>query len=196
MTDQQKVARMDKIQVQIQHMTTLLEDVLTLGRLEAGAVEFKPELLDLDGLFREVVEEFRQVWSKRLLIYTGSDEVGQVTADRKLIRQIVTNLLTNAGKYSPEESPVSLSLTRENEALVFRVKDEGVGIPENDRKHLFEAFHRAANVGTVAGTGLGLSIVKHAVDLHGGTITFESTVGAGTEFIVTIPVRQNEEQAG
>lgn len=192
MTDQQKTARMDKIHHQIQHMTGLLEDVLTLGRFDAGAVEFKPEPLDLTELVGEIVEDVRLAWPRHHLQFRHNG-TEQVTADKKLIWQLLSNLLNNAGKYSPEASTIVLDMVAQQESVLFRIKDEGIGIPEKDLPHLFEAFYRAGNVGTIAGTGLGLSIVKHAVDLHAGTIAVESTVGSGTTFTVAVPVRPNKE---
>jgi signal transduction histidine kinase len=83
---------------------------------------------------------------------------------------------------------VTVKLTQIDSEIVFSVRDEGIGIPESDLKHLFEPFHRAANVGTISGTGLGLAIAKESVERHGGTITVESQVGHGTRFIVRIPI--------
>ena len=97
------------------------------------------------------------------------------------------NLLTNAVKYSPSGSTVDVNLSCTAKQATLRVRDEGIGIPEEDQPRLFEAFHRAANVGLVSGTGLGLAITKRAVEAHKGTIDFESTVGRGTTFIVTFP---------
>jgi signal transduction histidine kinase len=108
--------------------------------------------------------------------------------DEKLLRQILSNLLSNAIKYSLQGSTVQLELVcREGEAI-FRVRDEGIGIPPEDQARLFESFHRAGNVGNIPGTGLGLTIVKKSVDLQGGTITVDSRVGGGTTFVVTIPL--------
>jgi signal transduction histidine kinase len=101
---------------------------------------------------------------------------------------VLGNLLSNAIKYSPAGSPVRLHLEATPEALTMMVADEGIGIPEGDQARLFESFHRARNVGNVEGTGLGLSIVKQCIELHGGTIDFESTAGRGSTFIVVLPV--------
>jgi len=107
--------------------------------------------------------------------------------DSKLLRHILGNLLSNAIKYSPDGSPVTFTVNCDPDQITFRVQDLGIGIPEKDQQHLFEAFHRAGNVGQISGTGLGLAIVKQSVELHGGTIAFESEEGAGTTFTVTIP---------
>ncbi len=109
-------------------------------------------------------------------------------ADEQLLRLILSNLLTNALKYSPPERAPSLTLTRVGRHAVFAIHDEGIGIPEEDRPALFQAFRRARNVGLVNGTGLGLYIVKHCVDLHEGTIELESAVGKGTTVTINLPM--------
>ena len=113
--------------------------------------------------------------------------VGTGLYDEKLLRHIFGNLLSNAIKYSPQGGRVVFEVRREEGATVFRVADQGIGIPPDEIGHLFESFHRASNVGTIQGTGLGLAIVKNAVEMHRGTIAVESRLGAGTTFTVRIP---------
>ena len=110
-----------------------------------------------------------------------------VCLDEKLLRHILINLLSNAIKYSPTGSTVELEVVFEQGDVIFQIQDHGIGIPPEDLPHLFESFHRSENVGNIPGTGLGLAIVKKSVDLHGGQITVNSKVGAGTTFIVKIP---------
>ena len=107
--------------------------------------------------------------------------------DTKLLSHAFGNLLTNALKYSPTGSEVGFEMEATPAGLTFLVSDRGIGIPEADQPRIFETFHRARNVGNVDGTGLGLSIVKQCVELHGGTVDFESVPGAST-FIVCLPV--------
>ena len=111
-----------------------------------------------------------------------------VLIDVNLMRHAVSNLLTNAVKYSQPGSEVVLELSYGSEQITIQVRDQGIGIPEEDQEKLFQPFYRARNVGTVGGTGLGLAIVKQAVDAHGGRISVASTVGKGTTFIVTFPL--------
>jgi signal transduction histidine kinase len=101
---------------------------------------------------------------------------------------VVTNLLSNAIKYSSPGSNVWVGLSRDQDGITIRVQDEGIGIPEEDKKYLFEVYHRANNVKAVAGTGLGLAIVKRAVERHNGTIAVESKIGIGTTFTLQLPV--------
>jgi len=187
MTSDQATVRFEKIHTQIEHMTALLEDVLTLGRMESGRTEFNPETLDLDAFLREINDEFLQTRKVQHLTYVASGCANPVQVDRKLIRQVFTNLLSNAVKYSPADSPINVELAFEAREVLIRVKDSGIGIPTKDQMQLFTAFYRAANVGSISGTGLGLAIAKHAVDLHGGTIAVESEIGKGTTFTVAIP---------
>jgi signal transduction histidine kinase len=111
-----------------------------------------------------------------------------VSIDRKLLRQILINLISNALKYSNAEEKVELQIFREDKDIVFHVLDRGIGIPPEDYPHLFESFHRAKNVGNIPGTGLGLSIVRKSVELHGGSITAKSEIDRGTTITVRLPI--------
>jgi signal transduction histidine kinase len=104
-------------------------------------------------------------------------------------------LLSNAIKYSPPGSPVRVALQYENGSAILRVQDEGIGIPPEAQTRLFDAFHRAKNVGNIPGTGLGLAIVKRAVDAHGGSIVAESEAGKGTTFTVCLPIHCQSPEA-
>ena len=171
-------------------MTRLLEDVLVIGKAEAGKLEFSPEPLDLEQFCGSLVDEMQLSAKTRhqlTLIHRGPG--GAVTMDAKLLRQILTNLLYNAIKYSPDGGSIELEVTCEGDQALFRVADHGIGIPPAAHAHLFETFHRAENVGSIPGTGLGMAIVKKSVDLHRGTIEFSSEVGVGTVFVVRLPTQ-------
>jgi PAS domain S-box-containing protein len=193
LADDQIEQRLNKIQIQIGHLKNIMDDVLQLSRLQARRFEFNPVKLNLDALCRSVLDEFqsRPDVTHRLL-YSCDDTLREVSLDKKLMRQIISNLVSNAIKYSPKDKTVAVSLKYIDESLVLGVRDEGIGIPEADLKHLFEPFHRAANVGAIPGTGLGLVIMKESVELHGGTIGVESQVGVGTTFTVNIPITDKE----
>ena len=103
------------------------------------------------------------------------------------MRHILVNLLTNAIKYSPVGGTVWFELIAHEKTVTFRIQDQGIGIPKEDQKQLFQPFYRANNVGAIPGTGLGLVIVKKCVETHGGQISLESEVGVGTTFTVTLP---------
>jgi signal transduction histidine kinase len=108
--------------------------------------------------------------------------------DKKLLRQLLSNLLLNAIKYSPSGGTVQFRLAYQGDEAVFQIQDQGIGIPKEDQALVFEFFHRAKNVGAIDGTGLGLAIVKKCVDLHGGQVTVHSDVGVGTQFTVILPL--------
>jgi len=145
-------------------------------------------------LLPEILVQSRTL--QQLLVRSDLDDFSSVhdnpsveaCLDRKLLRQILVNLLSNATKYSPEEEAIDFHLTCCQNRVIFLVRDRGIGIPPEDRSRLFEPFHRASNVGTLQGTGLGLAIVKKCIDLHGGEIGFESDVGRGTTFTVKLPL--------
>lgn len=187
--DEQIDQRLGKIQDQVGDLKDIMDDVLLLARMQARRVEFNPGKLNLDTLCRRVIEEFQsrpEVTHK--LVYSCDEQLYDVILDKKLMRQIINNLISNAIKYSSGDSTIKINLTYEDTMLIFTIEDEGIGIPEADLKHLFEAFHRAENVGTISGTGLGMVITKESVELHGGTIAVDSQVGVGTTFGVKIPL--------
>ena len=121
------------------------------------------------------------------LVFTEQCKFTDGYMDEQLLRHILGNLLSNAIKYSPIGSTIRFTVVCEDETVIFQIQDQGIGIPQEDQQHLFESFYRASNVSNIAGTGLGLAIVKKAVDLHGGEITFDSEVGVGTTFVVSLP---------
>ncbi|MES2924592.1 MAG: PAS domain S-box protein [Verrucomicrobiota bacterium] len=170
-------------------MAGLMEDVLLLGRLDSGRMEFAPRPLDLAALCRRLVDEVLSTTDGRCPIgFSTTGLPSEVMADERLLRHILLNLLNNAVKYSPDTQPVSFRASAEENSLHFLIRDQGIGIPEDDLPGLFEAFRRGSNVGQTPGTGLGLVIVKQSVALHGGVISIESRPGAGTAFTVTIPL--------
>ncbi len=186
-TDNKKLLYFNRIQANVQHMIQLLEDVLLLGKAEAGKLKFEPKKLDLVQLCRTLVAELEHIpGTKHKFVFTEQCKCTNVYMDEQLIRHILGNLLSNAIKYSPVGSTVRFALICQDETASFQIQDQGIGIPQEDRQHLFESFYRASNVSNIAGTGLGLAIVKKAVDLHGGDITVDSQVGVGTTFTVTI----------
>jgi PAS domain S-box-containing protein len=188
LSEERKKSHLGNIQTQIKHLVELLDDVLMLSRAESLELEITAVPLDLAELCRELAAEIQQTTSLHQIELSITGAEVKPLMDAKLMRQVVANLLSNAVKYSPDGGPVHLDLHIGEEQIVLRVKDRGIGIPENDAKHLFEAFHRAENVGNISGTGLGLSIVKRAVEAHRGTISMESRPGEGTTFTVHIPL--------
>jgi signal transduction histidine kinase len=170
-------------------MAGLMEEVLLLGRFEAGRMDFQPAPLDLATLCRRIVEEVAVATERACPIRLDlADDATAAVADERLLRHVFTNLLANAVKYSPPGSPVEFAVRRAGIEAICQFRDQGVGIPAEDREWLFRAFHRGRNVGDRPGTGLGLVIVKRCLELHGGEITVDSTVGRGSTFTMRLPL--------
>jgi signal transduction histidine kinase len=174
-------------------MAKVMENVLFIGRAEAGKVEFKPRPLDLAGFCGSLVEQVQVSTERRCPIHFQAQPLPNGYGDENLLRHILNNLLTNAVKYSKESGAVRLILERIDGEAVFHVHDQGIGIPASDQRQLFKPFHRGGNVGDVPGTGLGLVIVKRSVELHCGRITCQSSEGQGTTFTVNLPLFPNAQ---
>lgn len=187
--EEQKVTQLQQIQITVNHMTQLLNDVLLIGKAEAGKLECNPVPLDLVRFCHDLAVEIQITTNIHTIAFSSQGECTQACMDGKLLRQILSNLLSNAIKYSPQGGTVYFDLVCDRQTATFQVRDEGIGIPAADQVQLFDAFHRANNVGTISGTGLGLAIVKKSVDLHGGKIALNSEVGVGTTFTVIIPLK-------
>ena len=188
-SEEKKLVHIRRIQSSIQHMTTLLNDVLLIGKAEAGKLEFNPVPIDLEKFCREIVEDIQlSDNNQHKIMFTITGSCAEAKMDEKLLRHILSNLLSNAVKYSSPNTAVEFNLINEKDKATFQVKDTGIGIPPADLERLFETFHRAKNVGTIPGTGLGLAIVKKAIDLHRGIIGVQSEVDIGTTFTVTLPL--------
>ncbi len=178
----------------VDYMHELLENVLTLSRWEAGKITVHPEPTNVTQWGQRLTERFQATCEKTHTLefsYNGTAEPAFL--DQKILEHVFSNVLSNAIKYSPAGGTVKFVCIEEPDILRFRVTDEGIGIPEKDQQHLFESFHRGANVENIKGTGLGLSIVKQFVELHGGTITVESELQHGTTVTVTFPKHLPEE---
>jgi signal transduction histidine kinase len=178
----------DDIHTATRNMAGLMEQVLVLGRVDAGKLAYKAAPLDLDMLARKLTDESHSATNRKCPIaWTAENDLSGATADEALLRHILSNLLSNGVKYSHAGAPVHFTGRREGCDVVFTVKDSGIGIPEADQPKLFEAFHRGGNVGEIPGTGLGLVIIKRCADLHNGSIKVESEAGKGTTFTVRVP---------
>ena len=170
-------------------MASIMEEVLLLGSLDAGKVEFKPVTLELRTFVQALVDEVLSATGRRCSIELSlSDMPAEIHGDERLLRHIFTNLLTNAVKYSHAGPPVRFEIACVDADIVCAIHDQGIGIPEADLEWLFNAFHRGHNVDDRPGTGLGLVIVKRCVDLHSGKITVESKIGQGTAVTVRLPI--------
>lgn len=175
-----------------QHMSQMLEQVLSLGGLESGKYSCNAKTLDLPCLLHRIVDENRSANGGNVMLSLNGSLSGAI-ADESLIRHVLLNLLSNAHKYSAEDAQVDFIVSRELGDAVFIVRDCGIGIPENDLPYVFDAFIRAGNVDNAPGTGLGLAIVQRCVVMHGGTIQLESNTSSGTTVSVRLPIFTNTQ---
>ncbi len=186
---EEKQEMFDSIRAGVERMAKMLDDVLMIGRVEAQMIEFNPAPLNLAAFCQQLADEMqRSLTAGHAIDFAFDGRRNDVNMDEKLLRHVLGNLLSNAVKYSPQGGTVGFRVRLRNGVAEFEVTDQGIGIPPEDRSRLFESFHRARNVGSIAGTGLGLAIVKKSVDLQRGSIEFASQVGKGTRFTVSIPV--------
>lgn len=168
-------------------MNEIVDDVLALGQAGMGRLKFEPALLDLEIFCENLIYKLQLSENGKHPINFRYEGKKASILDEKLLHHILTNLLVNAVKYSEESIPVEFTAICQPPKVIFQIRDRGIGIPQQDWQRLYEPFHRASNVGTRQGTGLGLAIVKQCVDLHGGAIVFDTKVGEGTIFTVTLP---------
>jgi len=197
--DLEKVNKhVQRIKSSVNHLTTILNDFLSLGKLEEGKIDVVFETIDVEEFLTDVRDEMKaSLKTGQEIIIATNGHSRTIDTDTRIMRNILFNLVSNASKYSDEGKRIYLQATQQERQIVFGVRDEGIGIPENEFKHLFERFFRASNAINIQGTGLGLNIVKRYVDLLGGTILFESEYGKGSSFTVTIPHRApTNAQAG
>ena len=183
-----KKKHINRVKSNVRNLNNILNDFLSVSKLEEGKIKADSEWMDLSGLLQEALDDITPEAKKGQEFITNWDgEKREVFLDPKLIRNILNNLLSNAIKYSPEGKEIHLNVYLRPGELTLEVKDNGIGIPEAEQVHLFERFFRARNVTNIQGTGLGLSIVKKYVELMGGEITCESKENHGTSILLTFP---------
>jgi PAS domain S-box-containing protein len=185
----QREEQLESIARNTRRMAGMMEEILILSRLDAGKLEFQPSPLDLAAFCRRIVDEVLSATSRRCSIELSLPaDLRQADADERLLGHIFTNLLSNAVKYSEPGAQVCLTVERQASNARCVVRDQGIGISEDDQQRLFTAFHRGANVGNRSGAGLGLLLVKRCVELHHGSLQIESQLAKGTTVTVNLPV--------
>lgn len=190
--DMDKIGKhVSRIKSSVNHLTGILNDFLSLGKLEEGKIERHHEPISLCEFMDEVKDEISPMLKKQqqLLLHFEGEEALLVT-DPQVLRNILFNLLSNASKYSEENGIIEVSTKYSKNEVSILVKDEGIGIPEEEQKNLFDRFFRASNSNNSEGTGLGLHIVKRYLNLLGGTITFTSKENEGSTFTVKLPTHK------
>ncbi len=187
----QRIRHVERIKSAVSLLTGILDDFLSLAKLEEGRISVNSESFSLRELATEVLEELKPNFKTGQTIRFGDELTSdQMLQDRNLLKHMLYNLLSNAIKYSLEHKPIILRCRSEGEFILLDVEDQGIGIPIQDQHRLFTRFFRAKNAMNIQGTGLGLNIVRHYVTLMGGEIDFTSFEGKGTTFNVRIPAKR------
>ena len=189
-TNEQQVNRLKhsgKIKEAIQHLNNLLEDFLTLGKLEEGKTSVKLSPFDAYQLLTDVMEELEPIKKTGQVVQLDFTGNRQVISDKQILRNIMINLLNNAIKFSGENKYIAVQVNRDSSRVTIVVKDQGIGISDADQEHLFQTFFRGKNAQNIQGTGLGLNIVKQYLDMLKGSIQIESELNKGTAVTISFP---------
>jgi len=180
---------------EVHRLTRMVNQLLDFARLEEGRAEFSFEMIDLNGLAVEAIQSFRNLGFGERLLH-ASDMEGQLTVsvDKNAVYQCIHNLIDNALKYSPKESPVTVRTGRQEGRALLQVKDQGPGVAPAEQSKIFEQFYRvrSADAGGVQGAGIGLALVKRVMEAHGGGVTLESRPGEGSTFQLDFPGDANK----
>ncbi|GGB79677.1 hypothetical protein GCM10011325_04020 [Dyadobacter sediminis] len=185
--EEKRQKHVQRIKSTVTNLTQILNDFLSIGKLEEGRVQNIPARMDLKEFCQSLMEEMKGLCKEDQQIifdYKGNEEVW---LDKQMMRNILFNLLSNAIKYSDAGKRIFLKVVSSEKTIQAEIEDQGIGIPKNDQVHIFERFFRAVNAGNAQGTGLGLNIVQSYVTLMGGTVKFTSNVGTGTTFQLQLP---------
>jgi len=176
-----------RVKSSVKNLTEILEDFLSLEKLEQGKLDAKSEIFNCRELIESIRAELENMLKEGQYIKSSHQGNEEILIDRKMFRNILVNLLSNAVKYSLEHKEIHIATEVKEKTICISVKDSGIGIPEEDQKNLFSMFYRAKNAANIQGTGLGLNIVKRYVELLNGTVSFESKINEGTTFHLEFP---------
>lgn len=182
-----RMKHVNRIESSVRNLTTILNDFLSLEKLESGKVRYSPVKIEIEEYIQHVIDEMGLIAKRDQNILHFHQGGKEIFADEHLLKNIIINLLSNGIKYSPEGKNVELHTQYAEGKISIQVKDYGIGIPADDQKLMFTRFFRAHNVVNIQGTGLGLTIVKRYLDLMNGKIWFESKEAEGTTFFIEIP---------
>jgi PAS domain S-box-containing protein len=177
-----------RIKDSVKHLNDLLEDFLSLGKLEEGKVYTSIESFDVKEFLEDVTEEMKPILKPGQEIEVHHNGMGSFSTDKKLLKNVLINLISNAAKFSPEGSQIDVDAFLENKHMKVAIRDQGIGISEEDQQHLFSSFFRGKNALNIQGTGLGLHIVKRYLDLVDGKVHLQSNLGAGTTITIELPL--------
>jgi signal transduction histidine kinase len=192
LAENKKAQHLSNIEISLKRMNRLLDDVLFFSQAESDKLKVTRKDLFLADYLQSFIERLTPIYPGRILTSECLIPNDQAfSLDEHLLDHILQNLISNALKYSEKDSEVHCKVSANKDSIQLSVIDNGIGIPLDDQPKLFDAFHRAGNAGTRQGTGLGLNIVRRAVELLGGTISFESEENKGSTFTVSLPVNPN-----
>jgi len=191
--DPKVVKYLERITSEVSKLTRLMEDILLMGRYESGKILFQPAEMDLVHLMNELVQiRSQEDRENRVISLTTIGPERKILGDANLLNHAVSNLLSNALKYSRGKQAPDVKIQFEENQVMIKIRDYGIGIPEEERPKLFDTFYRASNVSNIQGTGMGLVIVKQFIDLHKGQVILDSHVDSGTCVTVTLPYLSKE----
>lgn len=180
---------LEMIRTSTGNLASMIEEVLLLGRMDEGKLSFAVEPINLETLCRVIADELNSAThGVAPIVLTANGNLDGALADESILRHILSNLLSNACKYSLPDETVRFEVSRDGNEARFVIEDRGIGIPEEDRERLFTSFTRGSNVGMLPGTGLGLVIVNRCVEMHGGRFQIDSSPGVGTTATVWLPL--------
>ncbi|HYV90775.1 MAG TPA: PAS domain-containing sensor histidine kinase [Chitinophagales bacterium] len=193
-TDQQekRVRHIHRIKDNVKNLNDILEDFLSLGKLEEGLIKPKHDPVNIPELIDGVIHDMNEVKKERQKITFTTDSVGELMSDKHLLKNILINLLSNAIKFSKENDAIEIAARMEGDLFILSIKDHGIGMSNEDQQHLFDRFFRGKNAINIKGTGLGLHIVSKYVQLLSGKINCHSELNRGTEFIISLPINSNQ----
>lgn len=190
---EKKLKHINRVKSSVGELTGILNDFLSMDRLDAGKLSVAGRDLVICDFLHEIADEMRELMKKDQILDLKCNSPESIFhTDSQILKQVLVNLLSNAIKYSPEGEQVILEVIFDRDTLCIKVIDHGIGIPKEDQKHLFDKFFRANNASHIQGTGLGLNIVKKYLELIDGTISFESTEGQGSTFVLKLNAIKDE----
>ncbi len=195
LSPQRRADCVEVIKAQIQHVTTMLDDISLVVADDTQYLERKPILTDLEQFCRQIVSDLALAKGIDIIRLHAQRGLPCMPVDPRLLKHCLVNILSNAIKYSPTGSPVDFKLALESNVIIFVVQDYGIGIPSGEQARIYDTFFRASNVGAISGTGLGLRIVRDYVKLHGGTVDLDSEEGKGTTVTVRLPVQPESSRS-
>jgi PAS domain S-box-containing protein len=181
--------KLEEIMIDVDRISELMADILTMGKIEASKVPFNPSPKSIMSFLNDYISQDSSKVLQGRILKSSLDAIdGLVLLDEKLMKQVLQNALSNAVKYSKPETQIDIKLYQQKNVAVIEIIDRGIGIPEKELNFLFESFFRATNVENIPGTGLGLSIMKLFVEMHSGEIKIDSKHNFGTTVKFTLPL--------